>query len=53
MITLMNIFGIFVGAVGIEAGATPSEIWDFWIDYFRNLWWCIKKIAKLIFKRGK
>ena len=53
MITFMNAFALFVGAVAIEACATPSEIWDFWIGYFKNIWWFIKEGIKLLFRKKK
>ena len=52
--TVMNAFALFVGAVALEAGATPSEIWDFWIGYFKNIWQMLKYCTKLILsKRNK
>lgn len=50
---MLTLFALFVGAIAIEACATPSEIWDFWIGYFKNIWWFIKEGTKLLFRKKK
>lgn len=45
--------GILVMAIAIGIGSMPTEIIDFWIGYFKNLWKNIKYIFHMIFKKDK
>lgn len=51
MFTFLTIFGLFVGAVGIGTGSTPSEIFDYWCGAIENMWFFAKKLVRLIFRR--
>lgn len=46
-------FGILIMAAAIEGGCAPSELWDFWIGFFKNLWKNAKYIIHMIHDNRK